>query len=112
MECQNMVKNFWKLESLSPFSVSYVYADHQSYFADALFAQEKIKWRITYEMAREDSPYCVIFCKIRKKDEERFTQMMEKLANKILLCKGREYETYCLELENMISGKENEKKQA
>ncbi len=98
-----MIKNFWQFESFLPFSLSYMYIDYKEYLADALFAQEKLKWKITHEMDREDLPYCVIFCKIRKRDQKRFVQVMEKLANKALLCVGGEYEKYCKEMDAMIS---------
>lgn len=107
-----MIKNFWQFESFSPFSLSYMYIDYKSYLADALFAQEKLKWKITQEMEREDLPYCVIFCKIRKWDQKRFERVMEKLANKALLCVGGEYEKYCQEMDAMVSRRLTEKASA
>ena len=35
------MKNYWKLDGVSLFTIPYVYVDHNSYFADSLFEQRK-----------------------------------------------------------------------
>ena len=73
------MKNYWKLDSLSLFTVPYVYVDHNSYLADNLFIQRKIVMKFKEEMARVDSPYCIIFCKVLKRDAQKLEDALEKL---------------------------------
>ena len=56
-----MMKNFWKMDGFSLFTVPYAYVDHNSYFADSLFVQRKISMKFKSEMAKENSPYCIVF---------------------------------------------------
>jgi hypothetical protein len=58
--------------------------------------------RFKGEMARENSPYCIIFCKVLKKDAERFEEALGKLEDKMLLLGYRDYPNACSEIANMI----------
>ena len=58
------MKNYWKMSDFSIFSVPYAYVDHSSYLADQLFVQNKVTMKFKGEMVRDDSPYCIIFCKV------------------------------------------------
>ena len=94
--------NFWKLQDFRPFSVSYAYIDRQDYLADTLFGQEKIPVRFRQELMKEESGYCVVFCRVRKKDCERFERAMGKLPDKMLLCGYKDYEIVCNEVAETI----------
>lgn len=96
------MKNFWRMRDCSIFSVPYAYVDHSSYLADSLFVQNRVRMKFKGECAKADSPYCIIFCKVRKKDTERFEETLEKLNNKMLLCGYRDYPEVCSEIAEMI----------
>ncbi len=108
------MKNYWKMSDFSLFSVRYAYVDHNSYLADQLFVQNRVPVKFKGDMVRENSPYCIVFCKVRKKDSERFEELLGKLKNKMLLLGHRDYPEVCSEIEKIIDdgmkeGKENEK---
>lgn len=76
--------------------------DHNSYLADTLLAQRKIVMKFKEEMARIDSPYCIIFCKVLKRDAQKFEEALEKLKDKMLLLGYRDYVDVCDEIERLI----------
>jgi hypothetical protein len=96
------MKNYWRMRAFSLFTVSYAYVDYSAYLADQLFIQNKITIRFKGEMARENSPYCIIFCKVLKKDVERFEEALDKLEDKMLLLGYRDYPNACSEISKMI----------
>ena len=101
------MKNFWKMGDFSLFANSYFYVDHNSYLADALFVQRKIAMKFKGEMVKEDSPYCIIFCKVLKRDVQKFEDALEKLKAKMLLLGYTDYDEVCGEID-MLIGKRNE----
>lgn len=96
------MKNFWKMGDFSLFMVPYIYVDHHSYLADALFVQRKIVMKFRGEMARMDSPYCIIFCKVLKRDVQKFEDALEKLKDKMLLLGHIDYADVCDEIAMLI----------
>ena len=54
------------------------------------------------EMAKENSPYCIVFCKVLKKDTQRFEEAMEKLNDKMLLRGHGDYGVVCDEIAKLI----------
>jgi hypothetical protein len=96
------MKNYWRMRDFSIFSVPYAYVDHSAYLADQLFVTNKVTVKFKGEMAREDSPYCIIFCNVLKKDVERFEETLGKLENKMLLFGYRDYPDFCNEIAKMI----------
>ena len=96
------MKNYWRMSDRLLFSVPYAYVDHSSYLADQLFIQNKVTMKFKGEMTREGSPYCIIFCKVLKKDVERFEEALGKLKDKMLLLGHRDYSETCGEIERMI----------
>ena len=96
------MKNYWRMKVCSIFSVPYAYVDHSSYQADRLFVQNKVRMKFKGEYAKAESPYCIVFCKVRKKDAERFEEALEKLKNKMLLLGYRDYSDVCKEIAKMI----------
>ena len=99
--------NYWKFRSFSFFSACYAYVDHKDYLADALFAAENIPVRFKGEMVKEKSPYCVVFCKVWKKDSDRFENALQQMNNKMLLCGHTDYPEICAALTDAF---ENERK--
>ena len=96
------MKNFWRMKDRSIFSVSYAYVDHSSYQADRLFAQNKVRLKLKEEFAKSESPYCIIFCKVIKKDVERFEEALGKLESKMLLLGYKDYPDACREIAGII----------
>ena len=96
------MKNYWKMSDFSIFSVPYVYVDHSSYLADQLFVQNKVTMKFKGEMASDDSPYCIIFCKVLKKDVTRFEEALVRLKDKMLLLGHKDYPKACSEIAKMI----------
>lgn len=97
-----MEKNFWRMDNFSLFTVPYAYVDHSSYLADLLFTQRKIKMKITGEMVRGDSPYCIVFCKVQKRDIEKFEESLGRLTDKMLLLGYADYPKVCNEIAKVI----------
>ena len=96
------MKNYWKMSDFSIFSVSYAYVDHSSYLADQLFVYNKVTMKFKGEMAKDDSPYCIVFCKVLKKDAERFEEALGRLKDKMLLLGHKDYPEACGEIGKMI----------
>lgn len=96
------MKNYWRMKDFSIFSVLYAYVDHSSYLADRLFVQNKVRMKFKGEYAKEKSPYHIVFCKVRKRDAERFEEALERLKNKMLLLGYRDYLDVCSEIAKMI----------
>lgn len=96
------MKNYWKMSDFSIFTVPYAYVDHSSYLADQLFVQNKVTMKFKGEMVRDDSPYCLIFCKVLKKDVIRFEEALARLKDKMLLLGHKDYPEACSEIAKMI----------
>ena len=96
------MKNYWKMSDFSIFSVPYAYVDHSSYLADQLFVQNKVTIKFKGEMAKNDSPYRIVFCKVLKRDAERFEEALGRLKDKMLLLGHRDYPDACGEIAQMI----------
>jgi len=91
------------MEDFSLFKDTYAYIDHKSYFADQLFIQRKIRVYFKEEMIREDSPYCIVFCKVSKRDVDKFEEALGKLKDKMLLLGYTDYSEVCEKLERVIA---------
>lgn len=104
------MKNYWRMSDFSIFSVPYAYVDHNSYLADRLFVQNKVTMKFKGEMRRENSSYCIIFCKVLKCDVERFEEALTKLKDKMLLLGHGDYQDVCDEIGKMIGEGSKEKK--
>ena len=88
------MKNYWKMSDFSLFAVPYAYVDHSSYLADQLFVQG--------EMVKDGSSYCIVFCKVLKRDVARFEEALERLKDKMLLLGHKDYPAACGEIAKMI----------
>lgn len=104
-----MVANFWRMNSLSIFTVPYAYIDNSSYLADNLLEQNKVSLKIKGEFKRKDSPYRIILCRVKKRDTGRFEEALEKLKDKMLLFGYRDYESVCDDFDRLIAEEKEEK---
>ena len=78
----------------------YAFLDTDAYLADQLFIKHQVRVRFGEEYVRNDSPYRVIFCQVRKRDRIRFLAAMEELPNKMLLLGHTDYLETCYALWN------------
>ena len=69
--------------------------DVPEYLADSLFIQEQVRVDFGSEYGKRGSPYIMIFCKVRKRDEGRFLQALDNLGNKMLLMGYTDYREFC-----------------
>ena len=77
---------------------NYAYIDlnvDKDYIADSLFYKNKIHVSFKNEYSRDGDKYRIIFCKIRKKDKEKFETALEEIKNKMNLFGHTDYEEWC-----------------
>ena len=98
-----MQKNFLRLDNWAILSVSYMYIDHQNYQADAIFKQDGIHIHFGKEFVQKNSKYCIVLCKVRRKDSEKFEKALEKLANKMLLLGYADYPNACSDIMELLN---------
>ena len=67
-----------------------------------MFVQNKVRLKFKNEYVKAESPYRIIFCKVRRKDTERFEEALERLNNKMLLCGYRDYPEVCSGIAGMF----------
>lgn len=90
-----MTKNYFSLRRISLFWSYFAFIDVPEYLADQLFIRHEVTVHFGDEMANPDNEYRIIFCKVRKVDEERFLAALQDLPNKMLLCGHTDYEDFC-----------------
>ena len=83
---QAEVKNYLNLERFSLRHKYFAFLDAGEYLADGLFIKYQVTVKFMQEYARDDSPYLIIFCRIKKRDEDAFLDALRELPNKMLLC--------------------------
>ncbi len=79
---------------LSKFSLLYryfVFMDTPQYLADQLFIKHQVRVHFMEEYGKTGSPYLVIFCKVLKRDEDKFLAALKELPNKMLLLGHTDY---------------------
>lgn len=86
------MENYIKLKNKHIFSVSFAYLDTDGYLADELFIKHKVHVKYGKEFAGKGSDYRVIFCKVKKSDEQNFLKAIHELKNKMLLMGHTDYE--------------------
>ena len=105
-----IMKNYWKMKGFSLLTVPYAYVDHSSHLADSLFVQNNVKMKCKEKLVRKNSPYCIIFCKVLKRDEDKFEQALGSLKDKMLLLGYRDYPDVCSEIDKIINKTMKERK--
>ena len=89
------MKNYFTLERFFLLYDHYAFIDVSEYYADQLFIQHKVTVRFGNEFQHPDQPYVVIFCKVRKRDRERFLSALSELNRTMILGGYPEYEEIC-----------------
>lgn len=88
-------KNYLTLERFSLRYFYYAFIDTGDYLADGLFIKHQVTVKFLQEYGHDDSPYLVIFCRIRKRDESAFLDALRELPNKMLICGHPDYPSQC-----------------
>lgn len=64
--------NYWTIRKFSLLYSYYTIIDTTDYLADQLFVKNEVRVWFGQEYICPDGPYCVIFCKCRKRDIVRY----------------------------------------
>ena len=85
------------------------FLDSEDYLADQLFIKYKVTVDFGDEYVKENSPYHVIFCKIRKRDEKKFLDALSEMYDKMLLMGYKDYQEVCDNFIRVVEKNEKEK---
>lgn len=96
-------KNYISIAQPSFWYRHFCYIDRKEYYADDLFIKHKLRVWFYKEMHRQDTGYVIIFCKVRKCDENLFFKAMEELINKMILLGHTDYSDFCEHILENIS---------
>lgn len=88
-------KNYWQIKKFSSFYKYYAFIDTEDYFGDQLFIQQEVRVFFGKEYEKKGEKYLIIFCKIRKKDEEKFLKALGRLEKKMILMGNEDYINFC-----------------
>ena len=83
------------IERFSLLNAYYAYMDTDAYLADQLFIKHQVRVHFREEYARDGFPYRVIFCHVRKRDQERFLAALNELPGKMMLLGHTDYLDAC-----------------
>lgn len=89
------MKNYFTLERFSLLYDHFAFIDVPEYYADQLFIRHQVTVHFGNEFQHPDQPYRIIFCKIRKRDRDRFLSALSELNHKMILCGYPGYEEFC-----------------
>ena len=92
---EDWMKNYFTLERFSLLYDYYAFIDVPEYYADQLFIQHQVRVRFGNEFQHPHQPYVIIFCKVRKRDRDRFLSALSELNRKMILCGYPGYEEFC-----------------
>lgn len=105
------VTYYQTLNRFSLFNSYFAFLDTEDYLADGLYIKHQVRVYFGDEFVNPDTPYRIIFCHVRKWDEERFCAAMGELPNKMLLYGNVDYLDTCTQIWermlNAIDGKKN-----
>ena len=91
------LKNCIMFQGFSLFYHHFMYCDVDS-LSLSLLNRHHVQIRYLGSYVKDDTPYSLVMCKVRKKDTERFAAAMRELPNKMYLCGHLEYEAFCEEI--------------
>lgn len=87
--------NYINLKKPSFWYEHFCFIDVKDYLADALFAKYKVHVRFGAEYNKEGSDYAFIFCKVPKKEADKFREALEELKWKMMLLGHPDYPEIC-----------------
>jgi len=86
---------------------NYAYIDlntTENYAVDSLFYKRQIPVKFGEEWSKDGDKYKFIFCKVRKKYKKDMEEAFEELKTKMLLIGNNDYEEYCNNIINLLTG--------
>ena len=98
------MKNYLSLNRFSLLYDHYAIIDVPEYYADQLFIRHQVTVRFGKEFQHPDQPYVDIFCKVRKRDRNRFLSALSDLNRKMILCGYPGYEEFCASFIAQMNG--------
>ena len=96
--------NYYRLDHFSFFSDLYMYIDTRDHLADPIFIRHMLPVRFIKHLSKEGTPYQIILCKAPKGRRNDFLSCMEALTRKMLLCGHTDYCSFCMDIQDQISG--------
>lgn len=97
-------KNYMEIDKFSFKYCYFCFVDTNEYLADKIFIRHKINVKFGDEYGREGSDYVIVFCKVKKKDQEEFREAMKELEKKMLLLGHTDYMDFCNQLQVKKAG--------
>lgn len=85
----------------------YAFLDTGAYLADQLFIKHQVQVHFREEYVRNNSPYRVIFCRVRKREQQRFLAALSELPTKMMLLGYTDYLETCYSLWGNRNSHEN-----
>ena len=84
-----------------------MYVNCKTYLAYDLIIKNKITVKFEGDFTKDDSDYIFVYCKVKKKDHDKFIKTLRKLKNKMLIMGYSDYESFCEKQINKILYKLN-----
>lgn len=103
-------KNFISLTRFPLIYRHYAFVDVDDHLADSLFIRHKVRVWFGKEYANPEKEYQIIFCKIRKQDEDRFVAALGELSNKMILFGHPDYDEFCQKALDIWESRDPDKK--
>ena len=97
------MNNYIRVGCFSPFHHRFIFVDTKDYVSIRLLAAADIGVSHVKEMMKRGSPYRLIVCHVRKKDLDKFYEVLKKLRNRILILGYKDYDKVCDDLKEAES---------
>ena len=91
----------WRLSKPSLFYHYYAYIDSKTNVCEKLLNKHKLSIRVCGQYRSKESQYIMIICRVKKKDDQTFLDVLEELPNTMLICGYHDYPEFC---EGIIRG--------
>lgn len=93
---QNNHINYIKTKYEMTSKYEYMYLDIPQFISKQMFKDAKLRVEFNKnQFKRKGTEYRIIFCTIRKKDEQKFIEIMDELKKKILIMGHNDYLDVC-----------------
>lgn len=80
----------------------FVYVDTENHLADDIFVTNKIPVKFKGDYKHDDQKYIIVYCKVKSKYLDEFTNSLGKLKNKMIHNGFTDYEVFCKNLSEKI----------
>lgn len=94
--------NYWKLDKASLRFYYYAFIDTSEYLADQLFVKHEVEVDFGKEFSKKGDDYRIIFCRVKKQDEEGFLAALAELSKKMLLMGHMDYPAFCANIKKEL----------